>query len=128
MSGQDRFETAANIAKELGSDMQTAIISYGYNFPDALAIASYAAQKQYPILLSETEVLPTVTQLAMGDNNINKTIIVGGTAVISKDIESKLPNPTRIGGVDRYDTASKLISRLKLNTETLFFTYGGNFP
>ncbi|MBS5965014.1 MAG: cell wall-binding repeat-containing protein, partial [Finegoldia magna] len=35
-------------------------------------------------------------------------IIVGGEKTISKEVENKLPNPTRIAGANRYETAKKI--------------------
>ncbi|MFP3471726.1 cell wall-binding repeat-containing protein, partial [Micrococcus sp. SIMBA_144] len=44
ISGDDRFETAANIAARLDGDPKKAIVANGLSFPDALAIAPYAAK------------------------------------------------------------------------------------
>jgi spore germination protein YaaH len=43
IGGKDRFEVSYNIAKRLGIT-DTAIITNGFNFPDALAISPYAAR------------------------------------------------------------------------------------
>ncbi len=78
ISGANRYETAAKIAEKIDSDQ--AIVSFGGNFADALAIAPYAARNGIPILLTATDKLPTQTKEALR----KKTIIVGGTSVVAK--------------------------------------------
>jgi putative cell wall-binding protein len=106
----------------------TAIIAYAQNFPDALAISSWAAQNGVPILLSETNYLPDTTKNALADLGISKTIITGGTGVISAAVESQLPEATRYGGGDRYDTAVKIIQGLGQDIDTVYLATGSNFP
>jgi putative cell wall-binding protein len=132
ISGDDRYETAANIAKHLQSKdkLQTnkAVNAYAQNFPDALAISSWAAQNGVPILLSETAYLPEATTQALSDLEITETIITGGTGVISAQVESELPEPTRYGGNNRYETAINIIEGLGQSTDTIFVATGSNFP
>ncbi|HHX87542.1 MAG TPA: cell wall-binding repeat-containing protein, partial [Firmicutes bacterium] len=52
IGGENRFATAAGIAKKLGM-LDVVFLAYGYNFPDALAAASYAGARGYPILLTD---------------------------------------------------------------------------
>ena len=49
----------------MGGNPELAIVAYGRNFPDALAIAPYAAQHGYPILLVEKDKIPAETALAL---------------------------------------------------------------
>ena len=44
ISGEDRFETSVNIAKEIGTT-DSAVIANGYNYADALSISAIAAAK-----------------------------------------------------------------------------------
>lgn len=46
IGGQNRFEVSKNIALELGT-YQTAIVANGLNYPDALAIAPFAAKMDF---------------------------------------------------------------------------------
>ena len=59
-----------------------------------------------PILLVQQNNIPKATQEVL--KQINKVIIVGGEKTISKEVENKLPNPTRIAGANRYETAKKI--------------------
>ncbi|WP_406686162.1 cell wall-binding repeat-containing protein [Rossellomorea vietnamensis] len=103
IGGDDRFETAAFVANELGHS-DTAVVAYGYDFPDALAVAPYAAQNGYPILLTETMSIPEATGFALQD--VESTYVIGGEEVISKDLTFK--NGERLAGETRYDTAAAI--------------------
>ncbi len=132
ITGGNRYETSANIAKYLQDNhkllTKKAVIAYAQNFPDALAISSWAAQNGVPILLSETNSLPAATSEALTTLQVTDTIITGGTGVISAQVESKLPDPTRYGGNNRYETAVNIINGLGQATDTIFVATGLNFP
>jgi putative cell wall-binding protein len=125
IAGSDRFDTARKIAVEMGGNPDKAVVAYGYNFPDALAIASYAAQNNYPILLTGSSKLPSTTKSFL--KNIEETIIVGGESVIGKEIEKELHDWTRIGGSNRFDTAAKMITELGMSTDQVFIGNGYGF-
>lgn len=117
ISGSGRYETAVQVAEEL-SDVtgtpNTAVIAYGLDFPDALSIAPYAAKNGFPILLTEKDKLSKATKEYLNENkNIKNIIIVGGTGVISKNVEKELKgfNVERIAGQHRFDTAAKIANK-----------------
>ncbi len=131
IGGKDRYETTAKIALKVGSSNRTAIIATGLNYPDALSISSYAAYNQIPILLVNKDFIPDSTAQALTSLDIEQTIIVGGTGVVSSSVEGSLPNPLRIGGTDRYDTARKIAERYFLyfpGSDNIFIATGENFP
>jgi len=132
ISGGDRYDTAAKIALEVGSPSRTAIIATGENFADALAISSYSAANQKPILLVKKDFLPKATEDALSDLNISSVIIVGGTGAVSQAVEDALIakdiTVTRIAGADRYDTAYKIVSQYFASPENVYITRGDNFP
>ena len=125
ISGIDRFETAAKIAERLGGNPEKAIIAYGYDFPDALAISSFAASKGYPILLSQTGKLPETTKQAL--KGVKETIVVGGTKAINKSVENQLPEPLRINGKDRFETAISIIEKLNISKDKVYVATGYQF-
>ncbi|WP_226536075.1 cell wall-binding repeat-containing protein [Fictibacillus halophilus] len=124
IAGKDRFEVSYNIAKEL-NDATTAIVANGLNFPDALAIAPYAARQKYPILLTVPTRLPNETKAAL--NGIQNTIVVGGPASVGTDVFNQLPQPIRIGGKDRYEVATNIIKELNLSTDQAYMATGLTF-
>ncbi|OXS55459.1 CAP domain-containing protein [Bacillus sp. V-88] len=123
IGGDDRFQTAAKIADYLPSDQ--AIVANGRNFPDALAVAPYAAKNGIPIVLTESTDLPETTKEITDEKE--ETIIVGGEGVISSTVASDLPSSTRYGGADRYETAKNIIEGLPLGKETAYVATGRNF-
>ena len=121
ISGANRYETAAKIAEKIDSDQ--AIVSFGGNFADALAIAPYAARNGIPILLTATDKLPTKTKEALR----NKTIIVGGTSVVSKTVANELPESIRLSGDTRYETNQSIIEHFNVKATKGFVTTGRNY-
>jgi 2',3'-cyclic-nucleotide 2'-phosphodiesterase / 3'-nucleotidase / 5'-nucleotidase len=125
IQGSDRYETASMIAEEVGGNTDTAILADGSNYPDAIAIAPYAAKNGYPILLTKKDSVPgTTTESLKGKD---KTIIVGGPGVISEKVEKQLKNPSRIFGQNRFETSLKIATELDTVTDKVFVTTGRNF-
>jgi len=128
LSGIDCYATSVAIANYLGPVSQIFIVS-GDSFPDALSIASYAAQKQIPILLTTHDSLPAVVKDYMTHNRITKTYIIGGEAVISADIGNNLICPSeRIAGRDRYETNLAVFQKFVFDYSETFVATGESFP
>ena len=108
IAGSDRYETSAKIAQEIikRTGTKQAVIASGETFADALTVAPLANKHNMPILLVQQNNIPKATQEVL--KQIDKVIIVGGEKTISKEVENKLPNPTRIAGANRYETAKKI--------------------
>ncbi|WP_299744225.1 cell wall-binding repeat-containing protein [uncultured Rossellomorea sp.] len=123
IGGDDRFQTAAKIASYLPS--KKAIVANGRNFPDALAVAPYAAKNGVPIVLTEASTLPSSTK-KITDQKV-ETIIVGGNGVISSGVESELPDTTRYGGINRYETVRNIIEGLPMEKKRAYVATGTNF-
>jgi|GEM_PF-6908798 len=129
LMGNNRYETAANIANYLNSNGEI-IIATGENFPDALSISAYAAANGIPILLSSKDELPAGVKSYIQSHNITKTFIIGGTGVISSSIAAALPNAERLSGSDRYSTNTAVLNRFSsdFNLTNVYFATGENFP
>jgi putative cell wall-binding protein len=110
IGGVDRFDTAAQIAENMPKKGNTAIVAYGFNFPDALTIAPYAAKMGYPIFLTRTKELPEATKNAL--KNFEHTIVVGSEDVISESIFKQLNSPVRYGGLNRFETNFDIVNKL----------------
>ncbi|MGD6991005.1 cell wall-binding repeat-containing protein [Sutcliffiella horikoshii] len=129
IGGKDRYETSALIAKELGVTSQ-AVIASGSNFPDALAIAPYAAKNGIPILLTKgggSEPLNSIVANTIKNNKVTSTIVVGGDNVVSKKAFDALPKADRIAGKDRYATSVAIIEELNMPTDMLYVATGKSF-
>lgn len=77
---------------------------------------------------SRTNSLPAATSAALTALNINNTIVMGSTAVISNSVINQLPEVTSVAGSNRYDTAAEAIRRLNLPADSVFVATGENFP
>lgn len=135
ITGLDKYETDLLIAKELNVAPETpVVISSGENFPDALAISSFAAAYGWPILLCGENGLSLKIKQLIVQKQPSKIYITGGTTVISSDTEAQLkilaPNAKiqRFGGSDRYETAIQIAKEFAPSPSHLYVSSGLNFP
>ncbi|WP_413307003.1 cell wall-binding repeat-containing protein [Bacillus sp. 1P10SD] len=110
IGGVNRFDTAVQIADNMPKKGNTAVVAFGYNFPDALTIAPYAAKMGYPIFLSRTDNLEEETKNAL--KNFDHTIVVGSEDVLSENITKELKDPVRYGGATRFETNFTIVNNL----------------
>ncbi|AOM81680.1 cell wall-binding repeat-containing protein [Salisediminibacterium beveridgei] len=134
IGGDNRFHTAHLIALELlevsENDPERAVLATGMDFPDALAVAPYAAEKGYPILLTLPDRLHPETIAALDAVENEATYVIGGDVAISKNAENEVKGTTeRIAGDNRYETAGKLIDRLMGDWgKDVYVATGQEFP
>lgn len=108
LGGTDRFETALNIAKELPAANEL-VVTTAWTNADALSVASIAAAKGIPILLTDAQSLNANVKTYIDSLKVAKTYVLGGTGVVSDSAKAALPNPVRIGGVDRFATNQEIL-------------------
>jgi putative cell wall-binding protein len=113
------------IANELGGNPAKAILAYGHNFPDALAVASYAARNGYPIVLTNKDSLPSSSKAVL--NGKAEVIVVGGEGVISRKVTTNIKGVKRISGANRFETSVNLVKQLGLKTDQVFVANGHGF-
>ncbi len=114
--GQDRYETAAEIAEEFttaSSGVDTVIVASGLAFADALAATPLARVLNAPILLTEPDELPVATRDFIDRNGIRNVVIAGGTESVSEDVSETLgtltrSTPERLEGSSRYRTVARI--------------------
>lgn len=121
ISGSNRFETAVNISSKTFNKSEYVLLANGYNYVDALAASSLAAQLKAPILLTDKNELPKSTINEMERLNANKVILLGGLSTITSSIEQNIKSMgyevSRLGGVDRYNTSELIFEELTKHTE-----------
>ena len=118
--GQDRYETAAEIAEEFttaSSGVDTVIVASGLAFADALAATPLARVLNAPILLTEPDELPEATREFIDRNGIRNVVIAGGTGSVSFDVSKALgtltgSTPERLAGSSRYRTAARIARKV----------------
>lgn len=122
--GNNRYDTAVKIAEKMGVIDKVVVVS-GENFADALSIASTAANKGMPILLTNKDTLPNEVSSYLLNKNISASYVVGGSAVVSDDVKNKLPQPIRLSGRDRYDTNRRIINEFTdIDFSKIYFAEG----
>ncbi|MGM0896944.1 MAG: cell wall-binding repeat-containing protein [Bacillota bacterium] len=111
ISGSNRSETSALIAKEVGGT--EAVVASGSGYADSLAIASHAAETGKPILLTSGNNLSKEVETAL--KNYKAVTVVGGEAAVSSEVYKKIAGMTavqRIAGKDRYETAAAVVKKM----------------
>jgi putative cell wall-binding protein len=116
IAGDDRFETAAEIALEAyPSGTTTAIVATGREYADALAGAALAGLQGAPVLLTERDALPDPTAIALDELGVTDVFVLGGTGRVAQAVEDELAESfdvTRLQGGDRYATAGAIAAAI----------------
>ena len=127
LGGTDRYETSANVARELG-DVSDMVLTSGLGYADALSIAPIAASKGYPILLTPKNSVTNSVKSYIDSHRSDSTkvYVVGGSGVIPESTLSSVPNPMRIFGQNRYETNVSVIEFFKtdLNLDNVYIARG----
>jgi stage II sporulation protein D len=124
IAGNSRMEVANNIAKKIGPSSKV-VIADGFNFPDALSIAPYAARNGYPILLTDpNHLLTSSTKNLIKSWNISQTIISGGPLSVSDTVYKSVPNPRRFGGNSRFEVSANIANAYFSTSSQAFITRG----
>lgn len=118
--GSDRYETAVELSKSSFNSAETIVISDGYAIPDGLTATPIATYHKGPLLLVDYNKIPSVTQNEIKRLGAKNVVIVGGTGVVTPAVESQLRNLgitkiTRLGGLDRYETALQVAKYIDAN-------------
>lgn len=113
--GNNRYETATAISKRGWEKSEYAVLVTGDNYPDALASSTLAAKYNAPILLTGKDSLDASTKEELIRLKVSKVSIIGGTGVISTNVESEITSMgisvDRIWGENRYDTSIEVAKR-----------------
>lgn len=128
IGGTDRYATSVLVAQQLNRPSAAIIVS-GNNYPDALSISPIASQQGMPIILSSKNTLSNYAITYINNNQITKTYIVGGTAVLSDQVENTVPNPLRLSGYDRFDTNLAVLNEFTPNLKfnNIYISSGNGF-
>ncbi|MFD3157744.1 S8 family serine peptidase [Haloimpatiens sp. FM7330] len=129
-SGSNRYETSAKISQAGWTTSNTAILTVGQNYADALSAAPLAKKYNAPILITDTNTLPLSIKNELNRLQVTKIFIVGGTGAVSKNIEDNLLSKNiqviRIFGADRYATSAAVANELG-NKNEVVVAYGNGF-
>lgn len=134
ISGETRFDTMASLCEKGGWNAGgTVILAYAANYPDALAAAALAGDKDSPILLTDGDHLTDQTKHQIERLSPTEIIIIGGPAAINDSVLSNAQSAApkailrRIWGQTRYETSLNIMGELSGNSDTVVIATGVNF-
>ena len=118
IAGDDRFDTAAQVAQHFHPGDTHVLVARGYDWADAIAGGSVAASQGMPVLLTHRDILPDALadELARrGGQDVRVTILGGPAAVsagVAAQIDAVVGGVDRIAGADRVETSIEIAKRL----------------
>jgi len=146
IAGDNRYLTAVKASEAayptgLMDDhegFKTVVIATGRNWPDALGGSALAGVLEAPILLVDTNTLPSAVSAEIIRLGADRAIVLGGTGAVSASVAAGIDaipgvSVVRIGGADRYETAEliadKVVSVGDMGWDfSAFVATGANFP
>ncbi|GAB3070396.1 cell wall-binding repeat-containing protein [Pedococcus soli] len=114
LAGANRYETAVAVSRSaFPGTVDSVFVASGATFADALAAGAAGGSQQAPVLLvPQSGTLPPVVAAELDRLGPSRIYVVGGTGAVSGQMGVQLGTHapvTRIAGVDRFDTAAKLV-------------------
>ncbi|WCL58074.1 N-acetylmuramoyl-L-alanine amidase [Bacillus safensis] len=92
ISGANRYEAAAQIAKTYPMKTSQTFMSQGYAYADAAAAASIAAKQGQTLLLTDAQTVPNAIRKVIGTKQISAFTVVGGISTIQTNVIMQLKN------------------------------------
>lgn len=121
ISGKDRYETSLAVAKKLNEwsshIQEIAVVNGETGLSDAVSIAPVAAENRMAIVLASPKEGTKIFDQYIKDNRVSKSYVIGSEVSISNEIANKLPNPERLGGINRNDTNAAILKKFYTNEE-----------
>lgn len=133
LGGADRFATAASISSNYFTQgVEVVYLATGASFADALT-AGPAAISKGPVLLVSRDSISSATAAELVRLKPQRIVLLGGVSAIS-DVVLDAARPyttgtvTRLGGLDRYETAAQIsASRFSPGVAVAYLATGGGF-
>ncbi|GIW19725.1 MAG: hypothetical protein KatS3mg065_0021 [Chloroflexota bacterium] len=131
-AGPDRYGTAAALVDgAFEATTPLLFLASGAGFPDALAAGAVAAAIGAPVLLTRPDRLPPETVRAIRRLRPERVVIAGGPAAVSPAVATAVaalgPTVERVGGADRFGTATALAKRFLPDASTVLVASGLGF-
>lgn len=136
LAGPTRFETQMEVYryglnKGLWST-DAAVVSYGMNFADALAVSPLAYKLKAPVFYASGDgQLPAEQKAALASSAFSRYIVTGGNDVVSGSVTSwlgTLGSTVRLGGTTRFETSLEIaryaVSSCGMTWDGMAFTSG----
>ena len=134
LEGDDRFETAIEVSRACFDEADAVVLTRSDIFPDALSGTPLAVDRGAPLLFSQPGTLNPQTAAEI-DNLLDPgddVYLLGGTAALSEDVEDAVEaagyNAVRLGGANRFETATIIADEGLGDPATLLLSTGRDFP
>ncbi|MCH3964255.1 MAG: cell wall-binding repeat-containing protein [Clostridium sp.] len=130
IGGDDRYETALKVAAKVGKSGEVALVN-GNDFRDGMTIASIAALKEMPIILTGGNYMPASVKKYLGNGSkMDQIYVVGDSNTISDSVINGLSNVKRIGSGNSYSKNVGVIQAFQneVDTGTLYIASARDFP
>lgn len=125
--------TSLYLAEKYIKPSETAFVTSGNNYPDAIAGTPLVGKSGGSLWLTGKTGGNSFGETDVKTLGVKRIVILGGTAAVDTRAENSLkgyPGVTveRIAGVDRYDTAARIAQRAYPHAPTVLLASGQNFP
>ncbi|GAA0117724.1 cell wall-binding repeat-containing protein [Clostridium senegalense] len=128
INGSDRYGTSIEIGEKFVEDesADAVILASGKDYPDALTGSILSKKYNAPIILVDYDPKTSMEQIAFIQSKLNpngKVYLLGGEKNINNNYINYLKqigykNIERIGGVDRYETNTKIVEKAEVKEGT----------
>ncbi len=123
LAGATRVETAIAVADQvraLNPDVREVGLARAFGvsgddssaWADSVTAGGWAADRHVPILVTDTERMHPAVDEWLREDRPRRTVLFGGHAALSGEVEQAAPQPQRIWGADRSETARRIVERL----------------
>lgn len=129
VAGEDRHATSLEIAKQMiakDAKINNGFVVGGEGEADAMSIASIAAAKKAPIIVSPVDGLTKDAKKLLDNGTYT---VIGGTSKVStqvlKDVRAFDANAERIAGADRHETNADVITKYAATSTAVYVAKDG---
>lgn len=130
VAGNDRYDTAAEIALLSDPGIPVAYIANGGNaaFADALTGSAAAARDDGVVLLTEKDSVPQATLDALAALQPERIVVLGGPNSVSSTVETTVGADDRFAGSNRYGTAALVARSFDPQVSHAYVSSGSRWP
>ncbi|OAA83202.1 cell wall-binding repeat-containing protein [Clostridium ljungdahlii] len=130
IEGKDRYDTSIQVAGKLSSKSNEVALVNANDFKDGMTIASIAALKGMPIILTDGGYLPASVKKYLGNGSkFNQIYVIGDENTIGNSVISGLSNVKRVGTGNAYGKNVSIIEAFQneIDTSTLYIASAKDF-
>ncbi|MGD6967753.1 SpoIID/LytB domain-containing protein [Rossellomorea vietnamensis] len=127
LGGSTRYNTSVEISKEGWTTSGAVVLGRGDKHLDAITGTVLAKKLNSPLLLTESNDVPSAVLNRIKELKASTVYVLGGTAAVSEKVETELKSigvaVKRVNGSSRYQTSTAIAQEVKNFTE-VFITSG----